>query len=119
MSEFVVITGMSGAGRTTVANVFDDLGWFVIDNMPLPLVSKVAELLDVPGSTLDRVALVVGRNAPDELGAGGIPPAVAVSDCCFSMPAIRRWFADTKARAAVIHWPNKKVLWLASCVNEC
>ncbi len=76
MSEFVVITGMSGAGRTTVANVFDDLGWFVIDNMPLPLVSKVAELLDVPGSTLDRVALVVGRNAPDELGAGGIPSAI-------------------------------------------
>ncbi len=76
MSEFVVITGMSGAGRSTVANVFDDLGWFVIDNMPLPLVSKVAELLDVPGSTIDRVALVVGRNAPDELGAGGIPAAI-------------------------------------------
>jgi RNase adapter protein RapZ len=76
MSEFVVITGMSGAGRSTVANVFDDLGWFVIDNMPLPLVSKVAELLDVPGSTIDRVALVVGRNAPDELGAGGIPAAM-------------------------------------------
>jgi RNase adapter protein RapZ len=76
MSEFVVITGMSGAGRSTVSNVFDDLGWFVIDNMPLPLVSKVAELLDVPGSTIDRVALVVGRNAPDELGAGGIPAAI-------------------------------------------
>jgi RNase adapter protein RapZ len=76
VSEFVVITGMSGAGRSTVANVFDDLGWFVIDNMPLPLVSKVAELLDVPGSTIDRVALVVGRNAPDELGAGGIPAAI-------------------------------------------
>jgi RNase adapter protein RapZ len=76
MSEFVVITGMSGAGRTTVANVFDDLGWFVIDNMPLPLVSKVAELLDVPGSTIDRIVLVVGRNAPDDLGAGGIPSAM-------------------------------------------
>jgi RNase adapter protein RapZ len=76
MGEYVVITGMSGAGRTTAANVFDDLGWFVIDNMPLPLVGKVAELLDVPGSTIDRVALVVGRNAPDELGAGGIPSAI-------------------------------------------
>jgi RNase adapter protein RapZ len=76
MSEFVVITGMSGAGRTTVANVFDDLGWFVIDNMPLPLVSKVAELIDVPGSTIDRIVLVVGRNAPDDLGAGGIPAAI-------------------------------------------
>jgi RNase adapter protein RapZ len=76
MAEYVLITGMSGAGRSTVANVFEDLGWFVIDNMPLPLVGKVAELLDVPGSTIDRVALVVGRNAPDELGAGGIPQAL-------------------------------------------
>jgi RNase adapter protein RapZ len=76
MAEYVLITGMSGAGRSTVANVFEDLGWFVIDNMPLPLVGKVAELLDVPGSTIDRVALVVGRNAPDELGAGGIPNAL-------------------------------------------
>jgi RNase adapter protein RapZ len=76
MVEYVLITGMSGAGRSTAANVLDDLGWFVIDNMPLPLVSKVAELIDVPGSTMDRVALVVGRNAPDELGAGGIPSAI-------------------------------------------
>ena len=76
MAEYVVITGMSGAGRSTVANVFEDLGWFVIDNMPLPLVGKVAELLDVPSSTIDRVALVVGRNAPDELGSGGIPQAL-------------------------------------------
>jgi RNase adapter protein RapZ len=76
VAEFVLITGMSGAGRTTAANVFDDLGWFVIDNIPLPLVSKVAELLDVPGATIDRVALVVGRNAPDELGSGGIPSAL-------------------------------------------
>ncbi len=76
MAEYVLITGMSGAGRSTVANVFEDLGWFVIDNMPLPLIGKVAELLDVPGSAIDRVALVVGRNAPDELGAGGIPHAL-------------------------------------------
>jgi RNase adapter protein RapZ len=76
MAEFVVICGMSGAGRTTASAVFEDLGWFVIDNLPLPLVPKVAELVEAPGATVERVALAVGRNAPDELGAGGVDQAV-------------------------------------------
>lgn len=32
--DFVVITGMSGAGRSTAANVLEDLGWYVVDNLP-------------------------------------------------------------------------------------
>ena len=76
MAEFVILCGMSGAGRTTASAVFEDLGWFVIDNLPLPLVGKVAELVEAPGATIDRVALAVGRNAPDELGAGGIDHAI-------------------------------------------
>ena len=63
MSEFLIITGMSGAGRTTAADTLDDLGWFVIDNMPIELVEKVAELVGRPGSETERVALVVGREA--------------------------------------------------------
>jgi RNase adapter protein RapZ len=65
MSEFLIITGMSGAGRTTAANTLDDLGWFVIDNMPIELVGKVAELVGRPGSETERVALIVGREAGD------------------------------------------------------
>ena len=60
MSEFLVITGMSGAGRSQAADTFEDLGWFVIDNLPPALISKVAELVQSPGSTTERVALVVG-----------------------------------------------------------
>jgi UPF0042 nucleotide-binding protein len=60
MSEFLVITGVSGAGRSQAADTFEDLGWFVIDNLPPALISKVAELVQVPGSTTERVALVVG-----------------------------------------------------------
>ena len=44
VSEFVVIAGMSGAGRSQAANSLEDLGWFVIDNLPPPLIPKVAEL---------------------------------------------------------------------------
>ena len=44
MSEFVVIAGLSGAGRTQAAAVLEDLGWFVIDNVPAALIPKVGEL---------------------------------------------------------------------------
>jgi len=56
--QVVVVTGLSGAGRSVAAGTFEDLGWFVIDNLPVSLVPKIAELA---GSTRDyeRVALVM------------------------------------------------------------
>ena len=63
MSEFVVITGVSGAGRSQAGNDLEDLGWFVIDNMPPELIPKVVELVQAPGSSTPRVALVVGTGA--------------------------------------------------------
>jgi UPF0042 nucleotide-binding protein len=63
MSEFLIITGLSGAGRSQAANTFEDLGWFVIDNLPPALIAKVSELVQQPGSTTERVALVVGTGA--------------------------------------------------------
>jgi RNase adapter protein RapZ len=57
--EVVVITGMSGAGRSTASNVLEDLGYFVIDNMPLELFERVMELAAAAGATMERVALVV------------------------------------------------------------
>ena len=71
MSEFVVITGLSGAGRSQAANVLEDLGWFVIDNLPPALIDKVAELAQAPGTNIERVALVLGPRAGlEELTAG-------------------------------------------------
>jgi UPF0042 nucleotide-binding protein len=57
--QVVVVTGLSGAGRTTAAKVLEDLGYFVIDNLPPALLERVFELASVPGSTVDRIALVV------------------------------------------------------------
>ncbi|MBT8240557.1 MAG: RNase adapter RapZ [Acidimicrobiia bacterium] len=59
MSNVVVVTGLSGAGRSTAAGTFEDLGWFVIDNLPVSLVSKVAELAGSDTDRFDRVALVM------------------------------------------------------------
>jgi UPF0042 nucleotide-binding protein len=63
VSEFIVITGLSGAGRSQAANVLEDLGWFVIDNLPPALIDKVTELAQAPGTSIDQVALVVGPRA--------------------------------------------------------
>jgi UPF0042 nucleotide-binding protein len=59
MSDFVVITGLSGAGRSQAADHLEDLGWFVIDNVPAALIPKLAELVADPGTSHDRAALVV------------------------------------------------------------
>ncbi|MGH9154787.1 MAG: RNase adapter RapZ [Acidimicrobiales bacterium] len=61
VAEYLIIAGMSGAGRSTAADTFEDLGWFVIDNLPAELISKVGELVARPGSDIGRVALVGGR----------------------------------------------------------
>lgn len=64
--EFLIVAGLSGAGRSQAANHLEDLGWFVIDNLPPSLIPKVAELA-APGGRTDRTALVVGTNDPDEV----------------------------------------------------
>lgn len=57
--QIVVITGLSGAGRTQVAKVLEDVDFFVIDNLPPSLMEKVVELASAPGSSVDRLGLVV------------------------------------------------------------
>lgn len=60
MNEFIVITGLSGAGRSQAADSLEDLGWFVIDNLPPALIPKVSELASSEGSSIARVVLAVG-----------------------------------------------------------
>lgn len=63
MSQFVVIAGMSGAGRSQAADNLEDLGWFVMDNLPPLLIPKVVELAAKPTPSIDRLALVVGTGS--------------------------------------------------------
>ncbi|MCA1838858.1 MAG: RNase adapter RapZ [Actinomycetota bacterium] len=57
--RFTLITGLSGAGRSEVAKVFEDLGYFVVDNIPPALIEKMVELVSAPGSKVKQIALVV------------------------------------------------------------
>lgn len=55
----VIVTGMSGAGKSTALKMLEDVGYFCVDNLPAPLIPKMADLLMVPGSELNKAALGV------------------------------------------------------------
>lgn len=57
--DVTVITGLSGAGRSEAAKALEDLGWFVIDNLPPALISKMLSLALAPGNDIKRIALVI------------------------------------------------------------
>ena len=95
MSDYVVIAGLSGAGRSQAANDFEDLGWFVIDNLPPALMSKVSELADAPGSTIERIALVAGTGHYDSELLENI------GELRRSVPRLRILFLDCATRELV------------------
>lgn len=57
--DFIVVTGMSGAGKSAASRCLEDLGFFCIDNLPATLIPKVAELCAQSEKRIERVALVV------------------------------------------------------------
>src|SRR4030095_16748267 len=84
--ELAIITGLSGAGRTTAAKCLEDLGWFVVDNLPPGLLSTMTELGRRSDGAVSRIAVVVDvrggaffsdlRAALQELSTQGIHPRV-------------------------------------------
>ncbi|WP_298742550.1 RNase adapter RapZ [uncultured Microbacterium sp.] len=70
--EVLIVTGMSGAGRTTAANALEDLDWYVVDNLPPQMLRPLLELTEFAGEALPKVAAVVdvrGRDLFRELPA--------------------------------------------------
>jgi UPF0042 nucleotide-binding protein len=68
--EILIVTGMSGAGRSTVANALEDLGWYVVDNLPLPMLKTLADMADRSGGALPRIVAVIdvrGRDLFDDI----------------------------------------------------
>ncbi|WP_460774038.1 RNase adapter RapZ [Microbacterium sp. GXF7504] len=57
--EVLIVTGMSGAGRSTVANALEDLDWYVVDNLPPQMLRPLLELSELAQNAVPRVAAVV------------------------------------------------------------
>lgn len=57
--RFVIVTGLSGAGKTQTIRNLEDLGYFCVDNLPSTLIPKFAELCNQSGSKIDKIALVI------------------------------------------------------------
>ena len=58
-SELLVVTGMSGAGRSTAANALEDLGWYVVDNLPPQMLHTLADLVSRTPQALPKLAVVI------------------------------------------------------------
>jgi RNase adapter protein RapZ len=89
-AHVVIVTGMSGAGRSEAANVLEDIGYFVVDNLPLDLVPNLVASVGVADGTRSKVAIVVDtRSGIDattldlaliDLQRAGIPTTVLFLD---------------------------------------
>ena len=55
--RFVVVTGMSGSGKSTALRMLEDAGFYCVDNLPVSLIEKFVELIAMPGSEVNKVAL--------------------------------------------------------------
>lgn len=71
MTDVLVITGLSGAGRSQAADDLEDLGWFVVDNLPTALVEQVVDMASQPDHPHKQVCLVVG-NATQQADMVGV-----------------------------------------------
>ena len=72
--EFLIISGMSGAGKSQAADILEDMGYYCVDNMPLALLSRFAELCLASRGRYDHVALVT--DVRERESVDGLLPAL-------------------------------------------
>lgn len=102
MSELVIISGMSGAGRTQVSNALEDLGWNAIDNLPPELISQVPGLIKVPEGEIPHVAVALGP------GANGAAVRESIEALREQGTRVRVVFLDASTAALVRRYESTK-----------
>src|SRR4051795_7783125 len=80
LHDLVIISGLSGAGKSSAMNVFEDAGYFVVDNLPAEMIGSLAELFMHAGSKVERAAVVCDSRGGEYLAslAGVIDQLAAV-----------------------------------------
>lgn len=58
-AELLIVTGMSGAGRSTVGNALEDQGWYVVDNLPPQMLGPISDLITLSGAKLPKLAVII------------------------------------------------------------
>ena len=66
--RFVVVTGMSGGGKSTALRMLEDAGFYCVDNLPVPLIEKFVELIAAPDGEVTKVALGLNVRADQAFG---------------------------------------------------
>ncbi len=66
--RFVIVTGMSGGGKRTAMKMLEDIGFYCVDNLPIPLIDKFVELIATPNSEIQKVALGLDVRADQNFG---------------------------------------------------
>ena len=84
LEDLVVISGLSGAGKSSAMAVFEDSGYFCVDNLPAEMIRSLAELFRHPGSKVERAAVVCDSRGGDYLSAlAGVIDDIAETDVPF------------------------------------
>ncbi|MBE7037059.1 MAG: RNase adapter RapZ [Ruminococcaceae bacterium] len=65
--QFVIVTGMSGAGKSSVVHILEDIGYYCIDNMPPTLITKFVALCQHSNLAMDKIAFVVDARSGDRI----------------------------------------------------
>lgn len=105
--SLVVITGMTGAGRSTAAKELEDLGYFVVDNLPPGVIEEVVRLVDQRDGIKQPIAVVSDIRSGTfferlrELLAKGLPTRQVT--LVFWKPPTMSWYAAKRPPAAHIH----------------
>ena len=104
MERLVVITGLSGSGKSLAARSLEDLGYFCVDNLPVDLIPTFCELVDRSGDRLPLAALVIDAREGDflrrfpeilsRLREGGLPVQLLFLDC--DDEVLKRRFSESR-----------------------
>ena len=104
--KFVIITGMSGSGKSAAVDVFEDMGYYCIDNMPPELIGKFADICSQSDGKIDKVAFVVDIRGGDlflklqdtisELREEEVELKILFLDCADSI--IERRYKETRRK---------------------
>ena len=112
----VIVTGMSGAGKSTALKMLEDMGYFCVDNLPVPLIPKFAELLAVPGTEMNKAALGVdirsGQNFYELKKIGVVMKKAQYFITCKELPLQMQTvneLSPQRVRSLLLPKPKKKV----------